>query len=211
MLVECLNVGPLDVNCYIVSCERTRQTLIVDPGGDADRITAFLVRKGLEPMLVVNTHGHFDHVGGNAGLLRRYPVSLGMHRADLPVLAALLEMGRMFNLELEPSPQPTMFLEDNAVLEVGDLKFRVLHTPGHSPGSICLLAGNVLFSGDTLFADGVGRTDLPGGSAEQLRHSLYERLLKLPDETVVYPGHGPETTIRREKLKLLAEHHRSDP
>lgn len=204
MLIEHLNVGPLDVNCYIVSCERTRQALIIDPGGDADRITAFLVRKGLEPMLVVNTHGHFDHVGGNAELLRRYPVSLGMHKADLPVLAALPEMGRVFNLELEPAPQPTMFLEDNAVLEVGDLKFRVLHTPGHSPGSICLVSGNILFSGDTLFADGIGRTDLLGGSAEQMRHSLYERLLKLPDETVVYPGHGPETTIWREKQTLLA-------
>ena len=210
MLIERLNVGPLDVNCYIVSCSRTRQALIIDPGGDAALIAALLTRKGLEPMLVVNTHWHFDHVGGNAELLRRYPVSLGMHRADLPVLAAVPEMGRVFHLELEPSPQPTMFLEDNAVLKVGDLQFRVLHTPGHSPGSICLLTGNTLFSGDTLFADGVGRTDLIGGSAEQMQTSLYGCLLKLPDETAVYPGHGPETTIGREKLTLLANGCRSD-
>ena len=198
MLVERLNVGPLDVNCYIVSCKRTRQTLIVDPGGDADRITAFLVRKGLEPMLVVNTHGHFDHVGGNAGLLRRYPVSLGMHRADLPVLAALPEMGRMFNLELEPSPQPTMFLEDNAVLEVGDLKFRVLHTPGHSPGSICLASGNILFSGDTLFQRSIGRTDSYEAQDELLRN-IRKKLLVLPADTEVIPGHGPATNIGSEK------------
>ncbi|NLV24524.1 MAG: MBL fold metallo-hydrolase [Deltaproteobacteria bacterium] len=199
MILHALAVGPLDVNCYLVACPRSRAALVIDPGGDEEEIWHLLTAEKLQLRAVANTHGHFDHVGGNAGLIRKSGADLLIHRNDCKLLEAMCSQGAMFGCRLEASPPPSRFLEDGAILAIGDLPISVIHTPGHSPGGVSFLVAGHLFSGDTLFAGSVGRTDLPGGDFAVLMASIRERLLTLPDETIVHPGHGPGTTIGREK------------
>ncbi|NLC71955.1 MAG: MBL fold metallo-hydrolase [Desulfuromonadaceae bacterium] len=199
MMVHTLSVGPLDVNCHVVACSRSREALVIDPGGDEKEIWKLLTAEKLNLRIVANTHGHFDHAGGNAWLVRQSGADLLIHRQDRKLLEAICSQGAMFGCRLEASPLPSRFLEDGEVLSVGDLKITVIHTPGHTPGGVSFLVDGHLFSGDTLFAGSVGRTDLPGGDFDALMASIRDRLLVLPDETIVHPGHGPDTTIGREK------------
>lgn len=199
LILETLAVGPLQVNCYIVGCAATRKALVVDPGEEAERIHALVRTAGLEVQTIVNTHGHFDHVGGNRLLLEATGAELLIHVADAPFLPRVREHAAIYGLQVAASPPPTRTLVGGEVLSLGALAVQVIHTPGHTPGGICLLVNNHLFAGDTLFADSVGRTDLPGGSHEDLVASIREKLFVLPAETVVHPGHGPDTTIGREK------------
>jgi glyoxylase-like metal-dependent hydrolase (beta-lactamase superfamily II) len=199
MQIETLAVGPLQVNCFIVACEKTRDALVVDPGDEAERILKRLHASGLQLKLVVNTHGHFDHVGGNRLLVEESGAELLIHQADLPVLRRAREHATLYGMSVTPSPEPSRLLAGGEILTVGELRLQVLHTPGHSPGGICLLGEGHLFSGDTLFAGSVGRTDLPGGDHDTLIEGIRRQLLVLPEETVVHPGHGPDTTIGREK------------
>lgn len=199
MRIQTLTVGPLQVNCYIVECEKTRRAMVVDPGDEGERVLAALRSAGLELQAIVNTHGHFDHVGGNRHLAEATGAELLIHEEDLPLLRRAGEYATIFGLRPTPSPEPSRTLADGELLRVGEVEVRVIHTPGHSPGGVCLLADGHLFSGDTLFAGSIGRTDLPGGSHETLVAGIRERLLVLPEETVVHPGHGPESTVGREK------------
>ncbi|EAT16218.1 MBL fold metallo-hydrolase [Desulfuromonas acetoxidans] len=199
MLVETLAVGPLQVNCYLVACPRTKQALVIDPGDEGDRILEVIDKLGLKVKMVVNTHGHFDHVGANHQILAVTGVELCMHRDDLPLLKVAAKQAEGYGLPAVQSPDPKRFLENGDLVEVGDLSFEVIHTPGHSPGGICLYGEGHLFSGDTLFASSIGRTDLPGGDMNQLLSHIRSQLMVLPDATVVHPGHGPESTIGREK------------
>jgi glyoxylase-like metal-dependent hydrolase (beta-lactamase superfamily II) len=199
MLIKTLAVGPLQVNCYLVACPRTKKAMIIDPGDEGESILALLEQEGLELDLVVNTHGHFDHVGANHLLIEKTGVDLCMHRADLPLLKVAAKYAESYGLPAVESPEPQRFLENGDQLEVGDLRFEIIHTPGHSPGGICLYGEGHLFCGDTLFAGSIGRTDLPGGSYEQLIGHIKSQLMVLPDATIVHPGHGPESTIGREK------------
>jgi len=200
MILESLPTGPLEVNCYILACETTRKAAVIDPGGHVDRILALLERLELQLQVVINTHGHFDHVGGNRQLLEATGVELLMHEADKELLNLAAEHAANFGLPTEISPPPNRLLQGGEEFNVGELKIKVLHTPGHTPGGVCLLVEDQVIVGDTLFAGSIGRTDLPGGNHQQLLSSIRTQLLPLPDATVVHPGHGPTTTIGREKV-----------
>lgn len=201
MLIESIVVGPLGVNCFILGDRQSNEGMIVDPGADCDKILAAVSRFGLTVKYIVNTHGHFDHVGCNRPVQEKTGAELLIHEKDVPLLSQASRSAQMYGLSVEDSPAPSRFLTDGMRLELGKRSIEILHTPGHTQGGCCLLlAGQgVVITGDTLFADSVGRTDLPGGSHEQLIASIKAKLMPLPDETVVWPGHGPSSTIGRER------------
>jgi hydroxyacylglutathione hydrolase len=198
MNVETVVVGQLETNCYLVACPRTLACAVVDPGAEPDRIIGAIHHLGFKPALILNTHGHVDHVGANRDLKDVFDVPLGIHSLDSPMLELAGRLELSFVLDAKDSPPADFFLQDKAVIRVGESRLEVLHTPGHSPGSVSLLGDGFLLSGDTLFNGGVGRTDLPGGSARDLERSIRTRILVLPPETRVLPGHGPETTVGQE-------------
>ncbi len=199
MILESLPSGPLDVNCYILGCEKTKKSIIIDPGGNVPQIMALLHKHGLEVEMIINTHGHFDHIGGNKELTEKTGAPLLVHRHDSSLLVQARETAAIFGLSANPSPAPTRELVGREQLTAGEVSLRVLHTPGHSRGGICLYTPGHVFVGDTLFAGSIGRTDLPEGDYSLLLASIKEQLLTLPDDTKVYPGHGPATTIGYEK------------
>jgi hydroxyacylglutathione hydrolase len=200
VIIETLPVGLLQANCYLVGCEKTLAGAIIDPGGDPQVILAAVQRRHLSITHVLNTHGHFDHIDANARIVAATGARLAIHPLDRPLLAAS-GGAAVFGLRGQNSPAPNQELHDGDEIEVGRLRFQVLHTPGHTPGHVCFYeaAQGVLFDGDVLFRRGVGRADLPGGNWGQLLHSIRQVLFALPDETVVYSGHGPPTTIGEEK------------
>jgi glyoxylase-like metal-dependent hydrolase (beta-lactamase superfamily II) len=199
LIIKTLCVGPLQTNCYIVGCEETKEGAIIDPGGDAKHILSEVERLGLKIKYVINTHGHFDHTLANKEVVKATGAPLAIHSTDAPMLT---QGGGAFFFGImgKASPPADMILDEGQVLTLGNIELKVLHTPGHSPGSICLYneEEGVLFDGDVLFNMGMGRYDLPGGDYRVLMDSI-QRLLALPDETTVYPGHGPGTTIGRER------------
>ncbi|MEJ2154195.1 MAG: MBL fold metallo-hydrolase [Desulfobacteraceae bacterium] len=201
MKIYPMPVGPLQANCFIVGCEETRKAAIVDPGGDADRLLSLLEKEKLEAAAIINTHGHFDHVGGNKAVKTATGAELMIHKEDAPMLAHLTQTAAAWGLRAEDSPVPDRLLEDGDLIDFGNLQFKVIHTPGHSLGGICLHVESeqALFVGDTLFAGSIGRTDLPGGDYDTLIRSIQTRLFVLPDETAVYNGHMESTTIGQEK------------
>lgn len=200
MLIERIVVGPLGVNCFILGDKQSKECVVVDPGADCPLIVSAVARFGLKVKYVINTHGHFDHVGCNKSLTQT-GAELLIHQNDAKLLSLAARSAQSYGLSVEDSPAPSRYLEDGMTLEIGRRTIEVLHTPGHTQGGCCLLLRNeqVLLSGDTLFADSVGRTDLPGGNHDQLIASIKEKLMPLPDETVVWPGHGPSSTIGRER------------
>lgn len=199
MILEELVVGPLQVNCFIVADELSQEALIIDPGEEGERILARLTARSLHLKTIINTHGHFDHVGANQYLIEKCGAELLIHSADASLLPKAKEHGLKYGLTVKPSPAPSRLLTGNEKLTFGSLTIQVIATPGHTAGGISLLIGDHLFSGDTLFADSVGRTDLPGGDHKTLVNSIRKGLFILPDATIVHPGHGPDTTIGREK------------
>lgn len=199
MIIDSLAVGPIMANCYIVGCEETGLAAVIDPGDEAQRILDAVARRGLKVVAILNTHGHFDHVGANAPLKAATGAEIMIHALDAPMLADLASAGRMFGLRVENSPPPDRTLSDGDRIAVGDLSLAVIHTPGHTPGGVAFLADGAVFVGDTLFAGSIGRTDLPGGDFDTLIHSIHTRLFTLDDAVRVYPGHMGPTTIGREK------------
>lgn len=202
MILRTLIVGPLEANCYLVGCERTSQVAIIDPGDDSLDILSVVRELGLEVVWILLTHFHFDHVLAAHAVQRTTGARVAIHKEDAPLLQRPPAILRAFGPFASSNLRVDQTLADGDTLSLGDLTFQVLHTPGHSPGSVSfyLAEEKAVFSGDTLFCEGVGRTDLPGGSYQALLESITRRLFALPDETTVYPGHGPSTTIGHERL-----------
>lgn len=199
MIIEKLEVGPIMANCFILGCETTKEAAVIDPGDDADRILMALAKSELKVKYLINTHGHFDHVGANKRMKEVTGADILVHPDDEPMLVELSRSAAMFGLSAENSPPADRLLKDGDTIAFGEISLKVIHTPGHSMGGICLYTPGHLFAGDTLFAGSIGRTDLPGGDYDTLIASIKTKLLGLPEETVVYTGHGPETSIANEK------------
>lgn len=200
MLIKKLTVGPLESNCYLVADEETREGIIIDPGEEGERILRAVGREGIVPRHLINTHGHIDHIGANGYLKGKIEeLKLGIHEADARMLINAHENLANFAGGGLTSPPADFFLKEGDEITLGKKCLQVIHTPGHTPGGICLLGEREVFTGDTLFAGSVGRTDLPGGSMELLMKSLREKLMVLADDTVIYPGHGELSTIGRER------------
>lgn len=193
-------VGPFATNCYVVADSETRDAVIIDPGDNHSIIAETVHAEGFLVRAIINTHGHADHTAGNGALHNEFGCPILIHELDAPLLTnPELSLSALAGYTTLIGPPASQVLVDGDQISVGQFVFRVVHTPGHTWGSICLISGGLLFAGDTLFAGSVGRTDLPGGSAEDLSESIHTRLLVLPDDTVVYPGHGPATTIGQER------------
>lgn len=193
----------LGVNTYVLY-DDSKKCIIVDPGCNTihhqNKLSTFIEEKQLIPVYIINTHGHFDHVFGNAWAKSTYQCPILMHRDDLHMIEHIDKFAGIFGFEVESSPVPDGFLYDGQRLEFGESSLLVIHVPGHSPGSICLYSepDHMLISGDVLFNGGIGRTDLPAGNYRLLMTGIHRKLMVLPPETTVWPGHGPRTTIKHE-------------
>jgi hydroxyacylglutathione hydrolase len=199
MKYEMVVVGALETNCYLVYCEESSECAVVDPGAEPERIIRQISSLELEPVILIDTHGHVDHVGANKDIKEKYDIPLCIHSLDSRMLDNILATTMGLFLGAKKSPEPDRFLEDGELIPIGKSHLKVIHTPGHSPGSISLSGDGFLLSGDLLFCGGVGRTDLPGGSWSVLEDSIRKRIFTFPDDTIVLPGHGPSTSVGQEK------------
>jgi hydroxyacylglutathione hydrolase len=206
MILESAAVGPFFKNGYVVGCENTRKAVFIDPGDEVEQLLAFIAAEKLDVTHILLTHAHVDHVSGVAEAKRALGVPIHLHKDDLFLYKNAVPHGMMFGLTVEEPPPIDVFYDGEGPIAFGDYSVRVVHTPGHCPGGVCLAISKTgdaspphLFVGDTLFAGSIGRTDLPGGDYATLLKAITERLFAFPDESIVYSGHGPETTIGRER------------
>jgi len=198
LIFKKLELGSFASNCYIVGDDTTKEGLVVDPGAEASHILESVKALDLNIKWIVLTHSHIDHIGALAEVKEATNARVAIHEEDAATLQDQSQM-RVFGLSVDNPPAPDRLLKENDVIDIGNLHFKVLHTPGHTQGGICLLADGFVFSGDTLFNFGIGRADLPGSSYDQELDSIQRKLMVLPDNTIVYPGHGPDTTIGVER------------
>ncbi|KYO63962.1 MBL fold metallo-hydrolase [Thermovenabulum gondwanense] len=200
MFLETLQVGPLLANCYIIGCEKTNKAVCIDPGGNPEKILNVIFDKGLDLTHIILTHGHCDHIEGSDYLRERTNALLFIHEKDKDMITnpeknLSIFLGRGFGLK-----EADNFLRDGDNILIGEMRLEILHTPGHTPGSISVKIEDLLFTGDTLFAGSIGRTDFPGGSYSMLKKSILEKILPLGDEIKIFPGHGISSTIGEEKM-----------
>lgn len=198
MIVEKIMVGPIAVNCYVIACETTRKAAVVDPGDDEGKILTVIKNNNYNLTHILLTHGHVDHIAAVVEVKKATQAEINMCKDDLILVENSGIQADIFGLRPAGYFTIDKYLRDEDKINVGNLEIKVIFTPGHSPGGVCYLTENCLFTGDTLFSESIGRTDLPGGSYESLLSSIRNKLLILPSETIVYPGHGQATTIERE-------------
>ncbi|HEY3129831.1 MAG TPA: MBL fold metallo-hydrolase [Acidobacteriota bacterium] len=198
-LIKSYAAPPFYKNGYLVACADTKEALLIDPGDEVEEIARIADAHRWSVKYIVLTHAHVDHISGVGFAKERYQVPIYLHKDDLPLYQGLPQQGQWVGIALDPPPPVDHFLAEGDLLRWGNLQAEVIHTPGHTPGGVCLKIGEVLMAGDTLFAGSIGRTDLPGGDYDALIESIKTRLLVLPDPTRVFSGHGPETTIGQER------------
>lgn len=196
--IDTVVVGPLKANCYLVYDRKSLDAIVIDPGAEPDKIISAIERKRLKVRSIVLTHGHFDHVGGVALLRERTDAPVLLHKKDLALYGKAKELAGSWGFAVGDQPGPDRFLIGGDKISAGKLRFRVIAVPGHSPGGICIYGEGVVFTGDTIFAGSVGRTDLPGGSMQELKRSFL-RIMDLPAGTKILPGHGGESTVAEER------------
>jgi len=199
LIIKKLTVGPIMANCFILGCEETREAVVIDPGDETDRILTVLEESDLKVKYIIDTHGHFDHVGGNKKLKDITGADIMIHVLDAPMLNHLSASAAAWGFSADDSPSPDKILEEGDTITFGNITLKVIHTPGHSPGGISLYTDGYVFVGDTLFAGSIGRTDFPGGDYKTLISNIRNKLFVLGDDVQVFTGHGPETTIGKEK------------
>lgn len=199
MVLKTLTVGELGANCYILGCPDTLIGAVIDPGGDGDHILNTAEKLGLNIKYIINTHGHIDHIAANGRVKEATGADLLIHSQDAPMLTdSKLSLASFLGKKVD-LVKADRLLEEGDLIKLGSLELKVIHTPGHTLGGICLAVENKLFTGDTLFAGSIGRTDFPGGDYNTLLNSIQEKLLNYGEETIVYPGHGPSSSIGEEK------------
>ena len=198
MILKKLEPGPFASNCYVVGAESNKEGMIIDPSAEANQILSSVEELGLDIKFIVLTHGHMDHVGALRQVKEVTGAEVAIHSNDAPYLQGNPQT-QAFSPSVQALPSPDRLLKGGDSIDIGDLHFLVLHTPGHTPGGICLLEKGIVFTGDTLFNFGIGRADFPGASYSQLLDSIHTKLMVLPDNTVACPGHGPDTTIGAER------------
>jgi hydroxyacylglutathione hydrolase len=203
MIIEQMQVTSMDVFCYLLADEETREGVLIDPAGDFELIFNAVKKHSVKVKYIINTHGHFDHTSGNSEVVEKTGAGILIHEADSDSLKSI--HNKLFSRFPggKGSPGPVSLLADEDVIEAGEIKLKIIHTPGHSAGSICIFAEGNLFTGDTLFTEGMGRTDLPGGSYKQIMESITGKILSFPDSTVIWPGHNygrkPSSTVAEQK------------
>ena len=198
MFLERLIVGPFSVNCYLLGCPEQKKMAVIDPGAEVEIIWQSIQDSGYELEYIINTHGHVDHTSGNLDLKQKSQAKILAHADDVELMTVIQDFLYEMFPGAKPSPPPDLLLSEGQVITLGNIKLTVLHTPGHTQGGICLLTDGILFTGDTLFADGIGRTDFPGGSFDQLISSIQNKLYKLDGRLEILPGHGDKSTLARE-------------
>jgi glyoxylase-like metal-dependent hydrolase (beta-lactamase superfamily II) len=199
LIIKELVVGPLMANCFICGCSKTKEAVVIDPGGDADTILLSLADSKLKVKYIINTHGHFDHVSANGKMKAATGADILIHPLDAPMLEKLSSNAAFFGVSVENSPPCDQTLEEGDTVSFGDITLKIIHTPGHTPGGISLYTNGIVFVGDTLFAGSIGRTDFPGGDFNTLISSIKTKLFNMEDDIRVFSGHGPETSIGVEK------------
>lgn len=207
MIIEQVMVGPMAVFCYILGDENSGEAILIDPASGYNKITSLLGRYGFRVSKILNTHGHFDHSSGNSFFVKKYGADLYIHELDAPMLKTGINRILNFFKQGNLSSQNAFLLNDGDSVELGSEQIQVIHTPGHTPGSICLYWKGNLFTGDTLFTEGMGRTDFKGGSVEEIMKSIRDKILTLPDDTIIWPGHHygrfPVSTVSEQKRYYL--------
>jgi len=208
LILESFPVGSFQCNCVVLGDETTREAIVIDPGDDIERIREILDHHRLTIRKTLHTHGHLDHIGAAGELKVERGASVHIHRGDLPLWRSFPEQAALFGMPARELPEPDAFLREGETVTVGSIALEVIETPGHTPGSVCLRLVSptpggepLLFSGDTLFWKGIGRTDLWGGDYATILASIRDKIFSLPEETLVYPGHGPVTSVRDERSR----------